>query len=244
MAFASFACGYYAWNAKHYSAIKTLPENGNRVQWKREEANWLDQLLGAYRFDSVKRVEPTHSNANFKAIANLNSLEEFRSDHWFTDFEPLFKHSDTLRSFSMFNIPVEAGPFLSTTRNLEELTGNTWQGFDLGWIAKNRKLKALHLSNATGLEHLGKFKDLEYLNAPQELDSLKPIVKMTKLEFLCFTGSQVTSLEPIKNMKIQYVEFEECPIPQNEVDAYLNNLPKGVRAYGTSLLIESGNETP
>ncbi len=245
MAVVCVACGYYAWNADHYAAIETLLENGNRVQWKRETPNSLDRMLGIYRFDSVKCVEPLNAHSDFDAIANLNFLEEFRSDHLFTDFDPLFKHCNTLRSFSMFDIPVEAGPFLSTTRNLEELTGNTWQGFNLGWIAKNRNLKALYVTNATGLEHLETFKELEYLQAPQELESLEAIRHMTKLEHLCFTGSKVRSLEPIKDLKsLKYIEFEECPIPEDEIRAFLESLPEDVKAYGCSRFIDQENETP
>jgi hypothetical protein len=246
MAIVCVACGYYAWNADHYEAIKTLLANGNKVQWKRETPSWLDQMLGVYRFDSVKRVEPLHDYSNFNAIANLNSLEEFRTDHVFTDFEPLFKHSDTLRLFHMFDIPVEAGPFLSTTRNLEELTGNTWEGFDLAWIAKNRNLKALSLSNATNvLEYLANFKELEYLDCPCELDTLEPLRHMKKLEHLSFCGNQVRSLAPIRNLRsLKLVEFDDCPIPQDEIDAYLESLPESVKAYGSSLFLESENETP
>jgi len=104
---ACLACGYYAWNNKHYAALKTLLENGNKVEWKRELPSWLDRKLGIYRFDSVKRIEPLHEDSDFAAIADLHSLEEFRSVVFNLDLEPLMssaacKHQSRFRIVQMF----------------------------------------------------------------------------------------------------------------------------------------------
>ena len=239
MAIVCFACGYYAWNAKHYSAIKTLLENGNRVQWKREEANWFDRLLGIYRFDSVKCVEPINRDYNFDAIANLRSLEEFRTDIFNVDLSPLMKHAETLQVFSMYDCPFDARAFLSKTKNLRQFSCNTDSDFDLAWLAQNKNLKILYASsNSSRSKHLANFKKLEYLHGPW-MNTLEPLRHMTNLEHLNFPASDVRSLEPIKNLKnLKYINFEESLVPQHEIDAYLKSLPDEVKAYGSYWGIE------
>lgn len=235
--------GYYAWNAKHYTAIATLLQEGSRIQWQREKPSWLDEQLGIYRFDAVKRVDMGWSS-DLRALADLNSLEEFNSDHMYVEFSPLLGHADSLKVFGMFDIPKEAAELLIETRNLEECAGNTWAGFDLNWIAKNKNLKALYVTDVCGgLEHLASFTDLEYLQAPRELESLEAVRNMTKLKHLEFSGSKVRSLEPIKGLtSFKVIGFDDCPIPQDEIDAFLESLPEGVSAYGSSYGAEQAND--
>ena len=237
MGFASIVCGYFSWNAKHFAAITELLEGGNKVQWKRENPSWLDKKLGIYRFDAVKRVEIWDPDSDLKALADLHSFEEFRSDHVFREFSSMYGHAENLKVFSMYDCPSEAAQFLRKTKSLEEFTANTWDDFDISWLAGNKNLKVLYVTSVCGgLHQLEKFPKLEYLNAPHQLNSLEALRHMTRLEHLDFSNSRVSSLEPIKGLKsFKYINFEDCPIPQAEIDAFLKSLPKSVKAYGSSL---------
>ena len=65
---------------------------------------------------------------------------------------------------------------------------------------------------------------------------------MTKLKHLEFSGSKVRSLEPIKGLtSLKVIGFDDCPIPQDEIDAFLESLPEGVSAYGSSYGAEQAN---
>ena len=239
MLIASALCGYYAWNAKHYAAIKNLVAEGNSVQWKRVTPTWVDRILGVYRFDSVKLVRIDNPESNLGSISDLHSLEEFHSNHTHNDFSPLFPHADTIRVFQLNSSSHLASEFLIKTENLEVFACNTWQQFDLAWLAANKNLKSLHITNIVGgIEHLANFKELEYLNTPFELNSLEPIRGMKQLKHLSFSSAGIRSLEPIKDLKLLRTLYFECPIPQQEIDAFIASLPETVSAEGYSVLSE------
>ena len=179
------SCVITAWltnRIPHCRAVEQLENIDADITWMREQPTWLDQQLGAWRFDRVKKVYYCGgAQTDFSMLADLNYLEDFSNFECLElDYSPLLKHADSIRGLSLDPLPENPESFFVNFPNLEEISIQS--NFDLSKLKPLTKLKRIDCFSKADIE-------------PGDLSAF------TELEFACLIGTQIKSTRSLANLK-------------------------------------------
>ena len=213
------SCVFVAWLANripHCRAIEQLESIDVEITWMRDDPSWLDQKLGAWRLDRVKRINIYGSSqTDFSMIEDLNYLEDFSTvecDH--IDYQPLLQHSDTIRSLHLDPFPENPEAFFSHFLKLEHLSIR--EDIDLSRLHHLKNLRSIYTYYWPKIKakQLAAFKNLQHLDlSGSNIQSTVPLAGLKHLESIvldsCEELRDISGIEQLP--RLNYLSLDDCP---------------------------------